>query len=546
MRYLRYLVLSIIFLTPLTLSAQETLPPYHWANDYIDYLKVQGYLPDLSFINRPFDRPEIARQLLNIDWVKLAQSPTDRAVVKTLYREFSPEMRLLGRSDVQKWRPLLKKAREFLQLEIPERSPSPGIKAGAFGEAGFNYRGDSGDQFGDVDFHTQFGMFWKNQLTFYNNFKVFNRADSNYIGKEFRGLFGFVEQGYVGIHKKWFQAKFGRDFLQLGPGRSGQLLISDNSRPFDMYHIRVGGRVFQFSFWGIMLNKRPLKDDQLRTLSVAANRYLNGHRFSLNLKNRIFIGVSEVILYGGPERTWELGFMNPFGIYYMHNVNLEPGASNGNVLYNLDWDLYLLPRLEIYGEFLLDDFQIDKKVPGDLEPNELGFLGGIKWANPLHLAHSVLDAEYVQIRNRTYNVSSSDWEKFLHRNEVIGFFAGNNLERLEGGLTYWLHPDFRVRLFSTLTRQGEGSVQGEFNQDYLNFTVEEGYSEPFPFGTVERRFRLGLSAFFKPHRYGHIGVDIFWDDVANYRHVVNRNFSEVTARVSLWLQWSNFWRWRNR
>ncbi len=545
MRYLRTLLLPAILLSSCILSAQETLPPYHWANDYIDYLKVQGYLPGLSFINRPFDRPEIARQLLTIDWGRLAHSPTDRTIVKSLYREFFPEMRQLGRSEKARWRSLLKKAAEFLQLEIYNRSPAPDIKTGGFGETGLNYRGDSGKQFGDVAFHTQFGMFWKNQLTFYNNFKVFNRADSNYIGKEFRGLFGFVEQGYVSVHKKWIQAKFGRDFLQLGPGRSGQLLISDNSRPFDLYHVRVGGQVLQFSFWGIMLNKRTLKDDRLRTLAVAANRYLNGHRFSLNLKNRVFIGLSEVIVYGGPERTWELGFMNPFGIYYLHNVNLEPGASNGNVLYNLEWDLYLLPRLEIYGEFLLDDFQIDKKVPGDLEPNELGFLGGLRWANPLNLSHSVLDAEYVQIRNRTYNVSSSDWEKYLHRNEVIGYFAGNNLERLEGGFTYWLRPDFRVRVFSTFTRQGEGSVAGEFNQDYLNFTVAEGYSEPFPFGIVERRFRLGLSAFFKPHPLGHIGLEIYWDDVANYRHTAGRDFSEVTARVSLWLQWSSFRQWRN-
>ena len=543
MNRIRRWMTLVMFLVSVAVFPQETLPPYHWANFYLDYLKVEGYLPGLSFIDRPFTRQQIARQLLTIDWRTTPLSATDRQLITTLYREFAPEMRQLGILDQQRWEPLLKKAIEFLKIEFPEIGTQPTIKTGVFSDMAYRYEEEGNRQTGDAEGHSQVGFFWKEGLSVYNNFKVFNRADANYIGKEYGGLFGYVEQGYVSFRKKWILAKFGRDYLQIGSGRSGQLLISDNSRPFDMYYVRIGSSGLQFTFWGAMLNRRTLKEAALREKSVVANRYLNGHRLSLNLGNRFFIGVSEVVLYGGPEQGWDFGFMNPFGIYYMNNVNLEPGAYHGNLLINIDWDLYLLPNLEIYGEFLIDDFQIDNETPNDLEPNELGFLGGIKWANPLGRQHTVLDLEYVHIRNRTYNVSSSDWEKYLHRNEGIGYFLGNNLERWQGGISYWVHPTLNLRLSGTLTRQGEGSVQGEFNQDYLNYTVEEGYDEPFPFGIVERHSQLGLSAFYKPHPYGHLQLELFWNDFSNYLHVENQNFSQITARVSLWLQWSKMWNW---
>ena len=84
-------------------------------------------------------------------------------------------------------------------------------------------------------------------------------------------------------------------------------------------------------------------------------------------------------------------------------------------------------------------------------------------------------------------------------------------------------------------------MQGEFNEDFLNFTVEEGYSEPFPFGIVERRWQYGLSAFYKPHDAGHISIDLTFNDFNNFQHISGNTFSEFTFRIALWLQWSNLW-----
>ncbi len=423
---------------------------------------------------------------------------------------------------------------DYLQIEFFPETIEPRIKTGAFGDSFYDYSEETGDGHADFFLNSQLGIFWKDKLILYNSTKVFSREDPEYIGKEFRNLFAFTEQSYLDFRWNWVQAKFGRDFMQVGPGRSGQLLISDNSRTFDMYQVRLGERLLQFSFWGFFLNRRSIKDPLLLPLSPRANRYLNGHRLSLNIKDKLFIGMSEVIIYGGPNQGWELGYINPFQLYYGYTVNKN--GVNANSFYDLDWDLYFIPNLEIYGEILIDDIQVDEKKPGDLEPNEYGFLLGVQWANS-GIPGTILNGEYVQVRNRTYNVPTNDWEKYLHRNKVIGYYLGNNFVRYGISSSFWLRPDSRIGLLANYVRQGEGSIAGEFNTDYLNYTVEEGYDEPFPFGIIEKHLQLGGSVFFKPHRLGHITIDVAYNNFDNYGHVEGNEFSEFTFHISLWLQW---------
>ena len=529
-------IIIFIFLFTFLILAQETLPPYHWVNNYIDYLKVRGYLPELSLIDRPFNRQQIAQQLIDMDWKTLENEPKDKEMVETLYREFAPEIQYLVGNLEEIENPVLKKALQKIMYAFIPESDQPHLKIGAFGTGIADYSDQTEDFDTDFNLHPHAGLYWRNHLTLYHNSKIFHRAEPNYIGKKFRNAYAYVEQAYLAYNWDWGEFKIGRDYLQIGPGRSGQLLISDNSRPFDMYRGVIGKKLFQFSFWGFSLDRRANTTAPLNQIGGTSNRYLNGHRLSLNFKNKVYVGLSEVIIYGGPNSDWEAGVMNPVMLYYAYIVNTP--FFNGNVLYNIDWDLYLVSNLEIYGELLLDDIQVDKKQPGDLEPNEMGIMGGIVWTNPLPLIQgSIFQAEYVQVRNRTYNAPVNDWEKYLHRNEVIGYYLGNNFVRYGLAFSQWVRPDLRVKLFTNLIRQGEGSVQGEFNTDYLNYTVQEGYSEPFPWGVVERHLQPGLEVFFKPHRLAHLSLNIAYNDFKNYLNQSGEDYSELTASLTLWLQW---------
>ncbi|MCD4691889.1 MAG: capsule assembly Wzi family protein [Calditrichales bacterium] len=513
--------------------SQETMPPYYWANEHIDYLKVRGYLPEIEVINRPYNRMEIAKSLLKIDSENLQSYPEDEKLVKKLMAEFKNEFVQLEKFEGSKWVNLIKKAAKYLNVKYEEDESNSQFKIGGYGSLNNIYTDKNINN--DFSIHPQLGIIFNNNLFAYTNIKIFNKSDADYVGKEFGGLYAYSEQAYLTFRNSWIKAKVGRDWLQLGPGRSGQLLFSDNSRTFDQYYMQIGNSIFQFHFWGIMLDRRAVVDTNLVKYGANANRFINGHRISLNLKNRYFFALNEVVIYGGPNENWEAGLMNPLMFCFAYNLN-TPGFE-ANIFYSFEWDVYF-KNLEFYGELLIDDFQIEKESPGDLEPNELGLIAGIQWANPLNIKGALINFEYAQVRNRTYNAPVNDWEKYLHRNKVIGYYLGNNFERYYLTMQKWLRADLRMQLFGGYVRKGEGSVAGEFNKDYMNYTVEEGYEESFLFGIVEGHLQTGGRVFYKPYNIGHVELDFAYNDFDNYKNIKGKKHSEWTVWIGIWVEWN--------
>ncbi len=522
----RILLLGILLIWSSGALSQESLPPYHWSWQYLDYLKSAGYLPGLDITHRPVQRSAVAGALSEVT----SPDPIIQGMLRILQTEFRPE--------IWQW----EAGKDLLQQvgeKILEPLPKPQVKAGIFSL--FNWQKDRPDYQKELgyDFHPLLSVKWNRNFSALLNGRFFNRKNERYVGKEFRNLYSYVEQGYLQYQNRWLQVKFGRDFMQLGPGRSGQLLLSDNSRPFDLYLVRLKSKYLSFSFWGIQLNRRSVTDSTLQQFATTANRYLNGHRLAFNYRDRYLIAFTEQVLYGGPASTWELGYLNPIGNYYGYNANGPYTAAN--LFYTLDWDLYFPHRVNFYGELLIDDLQIDNETPGDLEPNEIGLLMGFNWGNPFRWTGSLFNAEYVQVRNRTYNAPVYDWEKYLHRNEVIGYYLGNDFKLAHFNLEKWWLPVLKTRLISRIIRKGEGTVQGEFNTDYLNYTVEEGYHEPFPWGIVEKHLQLGLEVFFRPHRLANVSASLAWNRFDNYQHVEGQSKTEVSFYLSIWVQWDKWW-----
>ena len=510
--------------------AQETLPPYHWAQPYLNYFKVRGALPDLNYQMRPFDRMDIARSLLNIPWYDFDFTPGEKHQLQLLFKEFQEEIALLVSEHPDQWRYKFNRARLFLPINFPVLESEMAITPGVYQRVGVK---NFGETTVPVFTHLRLSGRWKDNIFLYHNLSLFNEADSNYPGKEFRNFYAYSEQAYLQYSGRWGRFKLGRDYFQVGPGRSGQLLFSDNSLPFDMYTGQLGTGALRFYFWGIALNPRP---NRLVTQSIQprAFRYINGHRLALHFSN-FSIAVNEVVLYGGPFQRWEMGLVNPFMIYYGYQVNTP--SFTGNAFVSLDATWYPLPGIEVYGEFLVDDFQVDKKEPGDLEPNELGLLIGGQWGQPLGIPNVLVRGEYVQVRNRTYNAPVLDWEKYLHYNKVIGYYLGNNFERYQLGGEYWFRGTMQFTGDVVVIRQGEGSVQGEFNKDYLNYTVEEGYREPFPYGVVETQWQFRGGARWSVTPWSHIAFSLQYTRFSNYQHQQGNRYSEWQFFLTAWLQW---------
>ena len=76
-------------------------------------------------------------------------------------------------------------------------------------------------------------------------------------------------------------------------------------------------------------------------------------------------------------------------------------------------------------------------------------------------------------------------QKFLNLlpslGEITGHFLGNNFWNVNLGVKLVHDKGFSGIQFSHLVK-GDEALYSEFNKDYLDFTIEEGYQEDFPFG----------------------------------------------------------------
>ena len=82
-----------------------------------------------------------------------------------------------------------------------------------------------------------------------------------------------------------------------------------------------------------------------------------------------------------------------------------------------------------------------------MEPNEIGLLIGGNWTNPFQWSLSRFNVEYVQIWNRTYNAPIFDWGKFIHRNEIIGYYLGNDLKAWYASVGKWWRAKLLTKLY---------------------------------------------------------------------------------------------------
>ncbi len=448
-----------------------TIPLYHWAYSYLHQLRLRGYLPELNVIQEPYTRAQVSHALGNLQ--NLIQQgiikpfPPDQWLIDFLIKEFEIKGNFFSDSDKLAIQPGIW-ADELILTEDRETNLSSRLRSGL----GFNLR---------------------DNLCLYNGIlldqSLWNNAD--YAGEKWRGFAGYTEQAYLRYTNTYFQLTLGRDFINWGSGKTGRLLLTDNAQPLDLLKIDLTYNAISFIVLAAELDDWMLADSLVKKYHTKkANRFLSAHRLSINFKNKLYIAITEALLYGGPNSSWELKYHNP--LLYYHGELLNGGGSDGNGFLYLDFDWYPWRNWEFYGEILVDDLQLEKTVPADLEPNEIGIIFGLQHSDIFGLDGSLVGLEYVRIANRTYN-SWLDWEKFVHFKKIIGYPLGNNFERWNLVTNYWLMNGFQAGLQLDYIRQGQGSILDAWDTPWKNYTIGQGYHEPFPYGIVERSFMASLN-----------------------------------------------------
>ncbi len=315
--------------------------------------------------------------------------------------------------------------------------------------------------------------------------------DRSYEGKSWNGWAGFAENATVDLKLEKMKFRFGLERLSWGLGRYGNLMFSRQGMPMAVLGFSYRRGKFDFESISGFLSSIPsqvIVQNGTDEDYLDIQRYVTAHSLTYKPIPRLSLSIREAVIYGGIGRRFEPAYAFPL-IWY-HGYQLNSGLDD-NTLVSIGFDYRGRGRFWVYGELLVDDYQIEKKNRSDYEPDQTGLLLGGEFYD-LGLAGSIFSMEYVRIANWTYNQINAR-NRFTHRNFPLGFPDGPDTDVLNWEYSWWITGKIKLAYFGHYKRKGEGAIDSPWTAPWLD---ADNYAEPFPTGTVRRELANGISLLF--------------------------------------------------
>ncbi|MBP7264771.1 MAG: hypothetical protein KBB32_11375 [Spirochaetia bacterium] len=328
-----------------------------------------------------------------------------------------------------------------------------------------------------------------------------------------------------------FQFRFGRDQVQLGPGRHSSLGLGYNLPYADHAFARASFGTFDVSWYLVRLNpvisqkeeaylillrehpEYQLEDNAWYQLQgLERSKHLAATRLTWRAAPWLALAATQYHLVGG--RTMQLVDFNPFILF--HNLFQEGEYS---VPATLDFSAVPLPGLELYGQYMLYDATVADETATTSNAGASAWQLGLTalstpWfdAGPGRLR---LDLELAKTDPWIYGKFIS-WRQFTSRfilvepyagrfwvDYPIGFHLGPDAWELWSRLSYGRLGDWDLALETAYSVRGSVSLEGYGDDaDYANKDafVDSGWVIVEPGQAPERLLSVRLSAQWKPGR----------------------------------------------
>jgi hypothetical protein len=214
---------------------------------------------------------------------------------------------------------------------------------------------------------------------------------------------------------------YGKNFI--GDGYRS-LLLGDGASPYPYFKMNT-------TFWKIKYTNiyTWLKDVRTEVTEdrTYATKFAASHYLSLNVTNRWNIGLFESVVWTNRnDRGFDMSFANP--IIFYRTVEFTSSARSGNALLGLTSKYKLSNQINVYGQFLLDEFSLnDVKAGNKSWKNKFGYQLGVKYYNAFKIKNLLLQAEYNHVRPYVY-AHSEAITNYGHNNQSLGHNWGGNFK----------------------------------------------------------------------------------------------------------------------
>jgi hypothetical protein len=268
---------------------------------------------------------------------------------------------------------------------------------------------------------------------YYKNFK-----GTGYDYFDARGYFTFNVTKYIDV-------AFGYDRNFIGNGYRS-LFLSDfgNSNLFLKLNTRIWKINYQNLFMELQQTEPRGPDRLLR------KKYAAFHHLDVNVTKKLNIGLFEGVMFGRTDH-FEFSYLNP--IIFYRSIEQQNGSYDNSVA-GIDFKLNILKQVQFYGQFLLDEFNLEQIKSGNgWWANKWGLQLGAKYINAFGIKNLDLQLEHNRVRPFTYSHGDSV-ANYTHYNQPMAHPLGANFSETIGILRYQPAPKWTLLAKAMYWKQG--------------------------------------------------------------------------------------------
>jgi hypothetical protein len=254
------------------------------------------------------------------------------------------------------------------------------------------------------------------------------------IAKEFKtDAYDYpVAEGYISYSpNSTFNIQFGHGRNFIGDGYRS-LFVSDVVSPYPYLKLNT-------SFWKIKYTNTWmwLRDVRPEVTEDGAflTKYIANHYLSWNVSKRLNLGFFESVIWKNDNnRGFDVNYINP--VIFYRAIEFSTGSRAGNALVGLSSKYKWSDNVNLYGQFILDEFSLNDIRDGNKSwKNKFGFQLGAKYFNAFKVDNLLLQFEYNQVRPYTYSHNEVA-TNYGHNNQSLAHLWGANFREVIGIARY--------------------------------------------------------------------------------------------------------------
>ena len=508
MQIIKSLIKIVVFVLPVTASAQSTyLNQGAKESHFVERIEIkQQTNTDLNFSTlKPFNRKDIVKEVEFLDsarmgypdstgndkfkeWTDLGLTAVDEYNLKSLLMNNS-EWVTTPRADFLSRKPLFgvfyKTKANLIEVNNPDffLAVNPLLQFNLSKEnnndetvflstRGVSVRGLIGKKVGFSSFITDNQE--RGPKFFQQQVATLRAVPGNGFYKPFKktGVDYFDARGYLTFNAaKFIDFQFGYDKNFIGNGYRS-LFLSDwgNSYLF----LKINTKIWKLNYQNIFMELMP--QFKKNGDSLLPRKYAAMHHLSMNVTKWLNVGLFEGIIFGR-QNHFDFQYLNPI-IFYRHIEGTI--GSPDNAVAGFDFKANVAHRLQLYGQFLLDEFILSQVKNNPTSwVNKFGIQAGAKYVDAFGIRN--LDLQFETNRVRPFTYSHNDTiANYTHYNQPLAHPLGANFQEFIGIVNYQPAPKWNLYAKAIYYYKGLDSAGQNFGgnifENYTTRSKDEGFN----------------------------------------------------------------------